>query len=530
MKPHFNPIRLFAEVVVIVALAQAAVTLVLPLLGLGDAGLRSTLLGAALLALLAGPTVYWRCMAASRRLPSAAARPVAHSTGGRVRSAVAMTAAAQLLGLAATAGAVLWQQHVLDDAARAQFDRGVERIETEVQRRFALPLYGLYGMRAMYAGGAAINKTTVRAYVESRDLPREFPGVRGFGFIERVLPGDLDAFTAEMQANESDFAVRSSGVAADLYIIKHIEPLANNRAAWGYDIGQEAVRREAAERAVSSGAPALTGRITLVQDGKQGPGVLYIVPVFRRGADATTAQQRQRALVGLLYVPLVAAELMDGVVAVADRTLDFELFDGDATQASRLLFGNDPHLGAASGAVTEADFASRQFKSSHSITVGGRPLALRVSTTPDFDASINRSSLAAIAVGGALASCLLALAVWLLAVGRVRAQSQAQRMTVDLDRLARVVRHTSNAVVITDTARRITWVNAGFERITGYSAAEALGRSPGQLLQTESTDPATIARLRETLDARQPITGEILNRSKSGRNYWMSLEIQPMYD
>ena len=255
MKPHFNPIRLSAELIVIVALAQAALTLGLPLLGLGGAGSRSALLSAALLALLAGPTVYWRCMAAARHLPSAAARQVAHSTGGGVRLAVAMTAAAQLLGLAVTAGAVAWQQRALDDAARAKFERGAERIETEVKRRFALPLYGLHGARGMYAGGAALDATAFRAYVESLDLPREFPGVRGFGFIQRVMRGNLDAFTADMQARDPNFAVRSSGHSLDLYITKHVEPLATNRAAWGYDIGQEAVRREAAERAVSSGEP-----------------------------------------------------------------------------------------------------------------------------------------------------------------------------------------------------------------------------------------------------------------------------------
>ena len=530
MKAHFNPIRLFAEVVVIVALAQAAVTLVLPLLGLGDAGLRSTLLGAALLALLAGPTVYWRCMAASRRLPSAAARPVAHSTGGRVRSAVAMTAAAQLLGLAATAGAVLWQQRALDDAARAQFERGVERIETEVKRRFALPLYGLYGVRGMYAGGAAINKTSFRAYVESRDLPREFPGVRGFGFIERVLRGDVEAFTAGMQAHEPHFAVRSSGAAPDLYIIKHIEPMATNHAAWGYDIGQEAVRREAAERAVRSGEPALSGRITLVQDGKQGPGFLYLVPVFRRGTDPTTPQQRQSALVGLLYVSIVAAELLGDVLAVADHTLHFALFDGDATPASQLLYDADRHLAAASGAVTTADFTGRQFESSRSFTVGGRTLALRVSTTPAFDASTDRSSLAAIGVGGALASCLMALAVWLLAVGRLRAHNRARRMTADLDLMARVVRHTSNAVVITDAALHITWVNEGFTRMTGYTLAEAQGRTPGELLGSDKTDPATIKTLQGAAAAGTACRVEVLNRSKDGRDYWVDTDVQPTRD
>ena len=103
-------------------------------------------------------------------------------------------------------------------------------------------------------------------------------------------------------------------------------------------------------------------------------------------------------------------------------------------------------------------------------------------------------------------------------------------MTADLGRLALVARRTSNAVVITDARRRITWVNEGFERITGYSG----GRGPGPLARRAcckptATDPGH--RAAPARGARQParaFTGEILNRGKDGRVYWLSLEIQPL--
>ncbi|MDI1261414.1 CHASE domain-containing protein [Aquabacterium sp.] len=534
MKPNLNPIRLLAEVIAIVALTSAIIALGLPLLGLDDAASISPLLGTSLLVLLASPTVYWRCMVAARRPLLAAAPQLARSTGGGgVRLAVAMTAAAQLLGLAATAFAVVWQQHALGDAARTKFERGAERIEAEIKRRFVQPLFGMNGARAMYVGGVVIDAKGFRAYVEERSLATEFPGTHGFGFIQRVMRGDLDTFTTEMRAHGApDFAVRSSGNAPDLYIIKHIEPLANNRAAWGFDIGQEAVRREAAERAISSGEPALTGRITLVQDGNQGPGLLLLMPVFQRGADTTTPQQRQNTLVGLLYTPIVVAELMHGVTEAADRSLDFELFDDDATQSRQLLFDLDDHLHkvGAHGTLTAADFAVRQFDSLRTFKVGGRTLALRIRTTPAFDDAIDRSNVAVIAVVGALASLLMALTVWLLAVGRVRAQNQARRMTADLDRLARVAQYTSNAVIITDAALRITWVNEGFTRITGYTLAEAEGHTPGALLGSDKADPATIKILRDAAAAGSACRVEVLNCAKDGRDFWVDTEVQPTRD
>jgi len=131
---------------------------------------------------------------------------------------------------------------------------------------------------------------------------------------------------------------------------------------------------------------------------------------------------------------------------------------------------------------------------------------------------------------GSLASLLATAGLRALATSRERAEALARGMTAELDRLALVARATSNAVIITDVARRITWVNAGFERITGYTAAEAMGRSPAALLQCEATDAGTVRRIRESLNRGRVFAGELLNRSKSGRDYWVEVEIQPTHD
>ncbi|MBL8350200.1 MAG: PAS-domain containing protein [Burkholderiaceae bacterium] len=129
-----------------------------------------------------------------------------------------------------------------------------------------------------------------------------------------------------------------------------------------------------------------------------------------------------------------------------------------------------------------------------------------------------------------LASALLSALLRQQMSGRSRAEALARRMTADLGRLALVARRTSNAVVITDRQGLITWVNEGFERLTGHTAAAALGRSPGALLQTDATNPATVQAMREALSAGQGYQGEVLNRSKSGRHYWVELDIQPLHD
>lgn len=98
------------------------------------------------------------------------------------------------------------------------------------------------------------------------------------------------------------------------------------------------------------------------------------------------------------------------------------------------------------------------------------------------------------------------------------------------DLLALVASRTTNAVVITDPHGHIEWVNAGFERLTGYCLDEVRGRKPGSFLQGPETDPDVIAMMRQRLEAGEGFHSEIVNYSKNGIPYWLSIEVQPVRD
>ncbi|TDP61673.1 CHASE domain-containing protein [Roseateles toxinivorans] len=529
MKIAQIPTRLVGELLLIVGLAQVVVTLALPLMAETAALWAKAYFGAVLLVVLSAPAAYWRCMAAVRRVgvgdTASADRAPGMSPARQRRGAIAMTALTQILGLVLTAAAVIWLDRSIEADAQGQFTRHVERMEAEIMRRFTLPVYGLKGARGVYAVNRQLSRAQFRAYVESRDLPTEFPGVRGFGLMERVLRPDLNRFVAAARADQApDFEVTTTGAADDLYVVKMIEPLSENHQALGRDLGSESVRREAIERAVATGQPALSGKLNLLQDRDRTPGFLFILPVFRHGTDPVELEQRRAALVGLLYAPIIVRDLLTGVVDIADRAVNIRLLLPEADSPGQVVFDAELPALAAAGE------GARRFEASRWLTIGGRQLVLHASASPGFVAGIQRSSLAYVAMGGALLSMLLALSVWLLAVGRMRALTLAQRMTLDLERLARVVRSTSNAVSITDRDLRITWVNEGFTRVTGFSAADAYGRTPGELLGSGKADPVVLQRLAEAAAAGQQCRVEILNRTKDGREFWVDTEIQPMHD
>ncbi|WP_375456559.1 PAS domain S-box protein [uncultured Methylobacterium sp.] len=95
--------------------------------------------------------------------------------------------------------------------------------------------------------------------------------------------------------------------------------------------------------------------------------------------------------------------------------------------------------------------------------------------------------------------------------------------------LSLVANATDNSVVISDAGGRIEYVNPGFTRLTGYEAAEVRGRKPGDFLQGPATNAATRDAVRQRLARQEPFYDEILNYTKAGKPYWISLAINPVF-
>ncbi len=518
MRTRFSPLRLFAELLVIIGLAELCVMLVLPLIAPGVSGMYEDVLDVALLSLMSAPLMYWRIMTF-----------VQHNRGVRTesppvqrissRNALVMVSVAQLVGLSLTAAAVLWQRDNLNGIAQNRFDRATERFKDEVIRRMGMPVYGLKGARGAFAVRGRLDRLAFKDYMSARDLSSEFPGVRGIGFIEPVKRADLAAFVARERSDHAPgFKVLDGGGSADLLVIKYIEPLALNRADWGYDIVQDAVFLEAADMARLSGDITLSGRVLLRQTNSTTPGLYYLLPVYA-SAHALGGADRGN-LLGYFSAPLVVAQLMAGVEGVSDEALEFALFDGESTSEDSLLYRNAHEKHDLAGALTQ----TRSFE------MAGRMFTLQVQSTPAFEAAQDRTVLALIGVGGTLLSTALAFGIWMLAVGRMRALRLAQRMTQDMQRLAQVVQNTNNAVTLADADMRITWVNDAFTRMTGYTLEEAKGRTPGELLGSGKADAAAIAALNEGIAKEQACRVQILNRAKDGREYWVDTEVQPTRD
>ncbi|PSF13798.1 putative bifunctional diguanylate cyclase/phosphodiesterase [Marinobacter shengliensis] len=100
----------------------------------------------------------------------------------------------------------------------------------------------------------------------------------------------------------------------------------------------------------------------------------------------------------------------------------------------------------------------------------------------------------------------------------------------DLDpkRLALVASATRNMVLILDAAGRIEWVNSAFERYTGYSVANILGKQPSEVLHGPDTDPDTVRRIHQHLFRGEVFEEDLLNYKADGTPYWVHTYCMPI--
>ncbi len=443
-----------------------------------------------------------------------------HGAATAARPAVLVAVLLAFLGFAATAGVWSLIEAGARDEARERFERFSERVEAEVQRRLRQALPALHAIRGLYSDGGEPSASRFHQFVDSADLEANGQGVRSFAIVAPVRRDALADFESQLRSETlADFRVRGQGGTDPMaYVIKHVAPLSRNYLAWGLDIGAEAIKRQAIERAISSGEPALSGRFNLLHDAKAKPAYLLLLPIYRPGADPVSPHQRQRALLSLAYASLIMPELLARVEQLAEGQLDVEFHDGSVAEAKHLLYASEAGKAGQMGlqGVRQIDF-------------GGQRFTLQMRANAAFEQGLaNNAAGSWVIVFGVLASLGLAAAGFLLVSARSRAESLARRLTEDLEQLAHVARATGDAVMYLNPAGEIQWVNDAFSRVTGLRAEEALGQRSSELFADALTRSAAVldgARQRE--QAFQLTQGI---RRADGTPAWVQRDLLPQHD
>ncbi len=95
--------------------------------------------------------------------------------------------------------------------------------------------------------------------------------------------------------------------------------------------------------------------------------------------------------------------------------------------------------------------------------------------------------------------------------------------------LATAIEQSAEGIVITDKMGTIEYINPAFERVSGYSRGEAIGRN-FRILKTDKHDDAFYKAMWETISHGETWTGHIINRMKNNNLCEFETTISPVRD
>lgn len=382
-----------------------------------------------------------------------------------------------IVGLLFTFFAYSYSVHIVRDRDQERLTTVSEEVVTALGAAVNIVTYGLGGANGIFAASDSVQSDEWHAYVSSRDLELEFPGVFGFGFVEYVKKESLASFFEQLRKDgQANFQINTSGNFDDLFVIKYMEPQEKNQPALGFDIGSDPIRREAAEIAIVTGKPSLSRRVHLVQDKSGDLGFLYLSPVFRNGAPTETEEQRRSAIQGWVYAPFTLRKMLAPILDRYGSLISIRVFEGESTDEKNLVYrSNTADLQTSEARVVP-------------LTVGQQPWTVAIRPKPGFyrDDTIRFFPILTGLIG-LLVSFVISGACWIYLGGKYKVLISQLK---EGENFVQGILDSANvAVIVCDPQGIIQVFNKKAEEWLGYKGEDLIGKSTPAIFH----DPKEIA-------------------------------------
>lgn len=204
----------------------------------------------------------------------------------------------------------------------------------------------LLGAAGLFAASDHVSRAEWRKYIDALHLDQTLPGIQGVGFTKMILPEDKKSHEQSIrQEGYPEYKITPDGQREIYSSIIYLEPFSGrNIRAFGYDMYSEPIRRAAMRRAAATGKPAWTSKVTLVQEDdvkNSQPGFLVYVPIYENQKPILTTKEREAALIGYVYSPFRAWDMMGKLFQDTNRLFELQLFAG-SPQKENLLYETAP--------------------------------------------------------------------------------------------------------------------------------------------------------------------------------------------
>jgi signal transduction histidine kinase/CHASE1-domain containing sensor protein/CheY-like chemotaxis protein len=339
-----------------------------------------------------------------------------------------------LLGLCFTIIVYYYFSKLTYEQDQSRFQHSAQEIRDDIQLRVQTSVALLRAATGLFAASDSVEIEEFDRFVQQIQLEKNYPGVHGIGFALRFTPQELPAVTQRMkQAGFTDFHVWPDYPRDEYYSIIYLQPQnVRNKAAMGFDMFTESVRRQAMERARDSGSPAASGRVFLVQESTdpktRQAGFLIYEPVYRKGAPLSNEEERRNALAGFVYSPYRADDFLAPITRKKKYDVSFNVYDGTNETPESLMHADQD----------VAPAYEPRFKSSVTEVVAGRQWTIAFATKPSFEAASSRPYLKYTLIAGVLLSVLF----FGVSRAQVMARMSAERAAAELKESESTVRRT----------------------------------------------------------------------------------------
>lgn len=333
-----------------------------------------------------------------------------------------------IVALALTVGAYRAVESQSTAAVQEKFDIKLDEISHNIEQRMATYVQVLRSGIGLLHASTEVSRWDWYKFIANLQLDELFPGIQGVGYAEWVQPDELADYEAAVQAQGfPGFSIQPAGPREIYSSIIFLEPFdERNRQAFGYDMFSQETRREAMTIARDTGEPAMSGKVTLVQEISDDvqAGVLMYLPHYETHVTPNTVAARRIGSLGFVYAPFRMRDLMSGILGPGLPEFRVQIYDGTTLSPDSLMFDSE----------TEAPEDPAIFTARRELTIGQRQWTLLVSSLPAFEEALDPQKTYIVLSAGIVASLLFFSILATFSRTGARAHAIAAEMTVNLER------------------------------------------------------------------------------------------------
>ncbi|QOP42159.1 CHASE domain-containing protein [Sulfurimonas marina] len=246
-----------------------------------------------------------------------------------------------LLSLALSIVIWLYSKSYYDNLADERFERRISESLENLEDKIYLYENILHSGIGFFQGSDNVSAKEWHDFVDALAIKKRNYGMQGIGYAVMLKPYEVEAIETKMQKEGIDsFSLKPKGEREIYSAILYLEPLdKRNKEAIGYDMFSEPTRRAAMEIARDTGLPAISKKVTLVQeiDSDVQAGMLMYLPLYKKGTKPKTVEERRKLLKGFVYSPFRMNDLIS-TLDVKRSALEMKIYDGEEMTDQHLLY------------------------------------------------------------------------------------------------------------------------------------------------------------------------------------------------